>query len=130
MRDAAGIGTFSYLRPLLQAKIREPLNAKDWRCWDFPLGEPIQSRRRTHLRSSRITKDYATTIRQTHAFAAHRLLQQRLHALQLNHHEAEFAVFLASEALPSCRGRCSCAEPLEQGSGSRRSKSPLGERIR
>src|SRR5215469_133580 len=88
-------------------------------CHHIPLGSVMgaaaRSRSRKHLRLSRVTKDYATTIRQTYAFAAHRLFQQRLHALQLNHHEAEFTVFLASEALPSCRGRCSCAEPLEEG---------------
>src|SRR5215470_2524173 len=84
-----------------------------------------RSRNRKHLRLSRVTKDYATTIRQTYAFAAHRLLQQPLHALQLNHHEAEFTVFLASEALPSCRGGCSFAEPLEEGPNLRDGKARL-----
>src|SRR5262249_48776712 len=53
------------------------------------------------------------------------LLQQRLHVLQLNQHEAEFTVFLASEALPSCRGRCPCAAPLEEGPDLRDRKARL-----
>ena len=125
MRTAAGIGVFSYFPPLLQAKIREPLHAKDWCCRDFSLGEPIQRRSRRPLRSSRVRKDYATTIRQTYAFAAHRLLQQHLHAFQLNHHKTEFTVFPPSEALPSCRGGCSFAEPLEEGPDLRDGKARL-----
>jgi hypothetical protein len=115
MRTAAGIGVFFYFRPSSQAKIREQFHAKDWCCSDFPLGEPIQSGGRRHLQSSGVTKDYAATIRQTHAFAAHSLLQQRLHALQLSHQKTEFTVFLPSQALPADRGGCSFAEPLEEG---------------
>ena len=125
MRAAAGISVLSYCRPLLRT--REPSHVKDRCCRDFPLDESIKSASRRHLRSSRVTKDCAATIRQTQAFAAHRLLQQRLHALQLHHHKTEFTVFLASEALPSCRGGCSFAEPLEERPDSRDGKARLAD---
>src|SRR5215472_348621 len=129
MRTVAGIGVgLLSLSTFIASKIREPLHANDWCCWDFRLDQAIQSRSRRHLRSSRITKDYATTIRQTHAFAAHRLLQQRLHALQLDHHKTEFTVFPASQALPSCRGGCSLAESLEEGPDLRDGKARLASK--
>ena len=78
-----------------------------------------------HLPPARVTKDYAATIRQTYAFAAHSLLQQRLHAPQLNQHKTEFTVFLPSEALPLCRGGRSFAEPPEAGPDFRDGKPRL-----
>jgi hypothetical protein len=131
MSTAAGICGYSYFRPLLHGEITERLHVKDGCCWAFSCVSQSKAeaedlgRLMKRLHSSRVTKDDAATIRQTDAFAAHSLLQQRLHALQPNHHKTEFAVFLLSEALPSCRGGCSFTEPVEEGPDFRDGKPRL-----